>query len=68
MSTGSGVFALLLRDFEQIFGQIVSLRVKSQRSNTNLVASRRLKRQKDSLMVDVRRSKTSLLKLPIATK
>ena len=33
-------------------------------SNTNLVVSRRIKREKASLLVDVRRSKTSLLKLP----
>ena len=32
--------------------------------NTNLVVSRRIKREKASLPVDVRRSKTSLLKLP----
>ena len=41
------------RDFEQISGQIVSKRVKKL-SNT----------KKGSLPVDVRRSKTSLLKLP----
>ena len=34
-------------------------------SNTNLVVSRHIKREKVSLPVDVRRSKTSLLKLPI---
>ena len=34
-------------------------------SNTNLVVSRHIKREKASLPVDVRRSKTSLLKLPI---
>ena len=34
-------------------------------SNTNLLASRRIKRKKASLPVDVRRSKMSLLKLPI---
>ena len=33
-------------------------------SNTNLVVSRRIKRENASLPVDVRRSKTSLLKLP----
>ena len=32
--------------------------------NTNLVASRHMEREKDSLPADVRRSKTSLLKLP----
>ena len=35
-STGSGLFALLSRQFEQIFGQILSIRVKL-RSNTILV-------------------------------
>ena len=34
-------------------------------SNTNLLASRRIKRKKASLLVDVRRSKMSLFKLPI---
>ena len=28
-STGSGRFAVLSRDFEQMFGQIVSIRVKN---------------------------------------
>ena len=56
-------FCNLEYDFEQIFGQILSVRVKSL-SNTDLVSSRHLKREKGSLPVDVRRSKTSLLKLP----
>ena len=63
MSTGSGLFTLLSRDFEQIFGQIFFLRVKTFR-NTNKEASRHIKREKGSLPVDVHRSKTSLLKLP----
>ena len=63
-STRSGFFALLSRDFEQTFGQIVSKIVKTL-SNTNLVALRHTKRGKGSLPVDVRQSKTSLLKLPI---
>ena len=50
------------RDFEQIFGQIVSVRIKTL-GDTNMVASRLIKREKGSLPVDVRRSKTSLLKL-----
>ena len=33
--------------------------------NTNLVASRHIRRENASLPVDVRHSKTSLLKLPI---
>ena len=63
-STGSGLFALLSRDFEQTFGQIVSKRVKTL-SKTNLVTLRHTKREKCSLPVDVRQSKTSLLKRPI---
>ena len=39
MSTGSGLFALFSRDFEQIRGQNVCLRVKKL-SNINWVASR----------------------------
>ena len=62
-STGNGRFALLSRDFEQIFGQIVSVRIKTL-GNINTVVSRLIKRGKGSLPVDVRRSKTSLLKLP----
>ena len=64
-STGSCFFVPLSRDFEQIFGQIDSIRVKTL-SNTNLVASMHIKREKRSLPVDVRRSKTSLLKVPKA--
>ena len=64
-STGNGLFALLSRDFEQIFGQIVSTRIKTL-GNINTVASRLIKRGKGSLPVDVGRSKTSLLKLPIS--
>ena len=61
-STGSGVFALFDRDFEQSYGKIVSLRIKTL-SHTNLVASWHIKREKGSLPVDVRRSKTSLIRL-----
>ena len=62
-SNGSGLFAILSHDFEQSFGQIVSVRVKSV-SNTDLVLSGHIKREKGSLPVYVRRSKTTLLKLP----
>ena len=48
--------------FEKILGQIVSIRVKTL-SKTNLVAPRNNKREKRSLPVDVRLSKTSLLEL-----
>ena len=55
-STGSGLF-------EQVLGQIVSVKVKTP-NNTDLVASEHIKREKGSLPVDVRQSKTSLLKRP----
>ena len=62
MLNGSGLFALLSRGFEQMFGQIVSIRMKTI-GNTNMVASRLIKREKGSLPVDVCRSKTALLKV-----
>ena len=62
-STGSGFFSFLDSGFAHFLGQLVSIIVKTLR-NTNLVASRCFKRKKTSLPVDVRRSKTSLLKLP----
>ena len=46
-----------------MFGQIISIIVKTLR-NTNLAASRCFKMKKTSLPVDVRHSKTPLLKLP----
>ena len=52
-STGSGLFALLSRNFDQSFGRIVSIRIKTL-SNTNTVAPRLIKREKGSLPVDVR--------------
>ena len=52
-STGSGRFANLRRDFDQFLDQIVSMIEKIFR-NTNLVFSRHLRREKDSLPVDVR--------------
>ena len=63
-STRSSLFEFYGRDFEQILGQIVSVRVKTL-SNINLVASRHINREKGLLPIEVRRSKTSLLKLPI---
>ena len=49
--------------FAQIFSQIASTTVKKLR-NTNFISSRHVKRENTSLPVDVRRSKTLLLKLP----
>ena len=63
MLNGSGLFALLSRGFEQNFGQIVSMRMKTL-GNTNMVASRLIKREKSSLPVDVCRSKTALITRP----
>ena len=51
-STASDLFALSGCGFEQILGQIFSIRVKTL-SNTNLIASRLNERGKCSLPVDV---------------
>ena len=56
-STGSGFFASLDSDWFKLTGKQKKL------SNTNLLASRHVKREKSSLPVDVRRSKTSTLKV-----
>ena len=64
-STGSGFFSFLDSGFAHFLGQLVSIIVKTLR-NTNLGASRCFKMKKTSLPVDVRRSKTLLLKLPIS--
>ena len=61
-STGSGPFLFLDDCFAQIFSQIVTIIVKKL-SNTNFISSRHIKREKSSLPVDVRGSKTPLLKL-----
>ena len=65
--TGSGLFSFFDGSFAQIFSQIASITVKKLR-NTNFISSRHVKRENTSLPVDVRRSKTSLLKLPIVGK
>ena len=63
-STGSGLFSFFDGAFAQIFSQIASIIVKKLK-NTNFISSRHVKRENTSLPVNVRRSKTSLLKLPI---
>ena len=63
-STGCGLIPNLGRDVDQIFGQIIFMREKTLK-DTNLVVSRHIKRENGSLPVDVHRSKTFLLKLPI---
>ena len=63
-STGSGLFSVFDGGFAQIFSQIAYITVKKLR-NTNFISSRHVKRENTSLPVDVRRSKTLLLKLPI---
>ena len=62
-STGSGLFSFLDSGFAHLLGQLVSIIAKTLR-NTNLGASTCFKMKKTSLPVDVRRSKTPLLKLP----
>ena len=54
-STGSELFAILHRDLDQIFRQIVSMREKTLKS-TNLVALRHIKMGKDLLPVNAHRS------------
>ena len=66
-STGSGLFSFFDGGFAQIFSQIASITVKKLR-NSNFISSRHVKRENTSLPVDVRRSKTSLLKLPNVIK
>ena len=61
-STGSGLFSFFDGVFAQIFSQIASITVKKLK-NTNFISSRHVKRENTSLPVDVRHSKTSLLKL-----
>ena len=61
------VFLISGRCFAQIFGQIVSIIVKTL-GNTNLVALRCLKMKKTSLPVDGCSSKPPLLKLPFNRK
>ena len=63
-STGSEPFASLGSGLFETLGKILFIREKKL-SNTNLLASRHIKREKGSLPVDVRPSKTSLFKLPI---
>ena len=60
-STGSGLFASLGSGLVKTLGEIFFKR-ENKVSNENLIASRHIKRKKASLPVDVRRSKTSLLK------
>ena len=60
---GSGLFAFLGRGFAQIFaGQIVSVRVKAL-GNTNLVASKYVRREKASSLVNLRRSAATVFSL-----
>ena len=54
-STGSELFAILHRDLDQIFRQIVSMREKTLKSE-NLVALRHIEMEKDFLPVDAHHS------------
>ena len=62
-STGSGIFALLSRDFEQIFGQILSIRIIHL--TIQIWWSQGLLKEKKAHFRLTYLSKTSLLKLPI---
>ena len=53
-STRGGLFTFLSGGFAEIFSQIVSIRVKKQRS-TNLISSMHVEREKASLPVDAHR-------------
>ena len=59
-SIGSGLFASLGSGLVETLGLIVFMREKKL-SNTNLLASRHIKREKGSLPVDLHPSKTSFL-------
>ena len=60
----SRLFALLSRDFEQMFGQIVSIRMKTL-SNTNMAASRLIKAHfRLTCVVQKRRCLSSLIRRP----
>ena len=62
-STGSGLFASLGSSLVETLGYIIFIREKKV-NNPNLYASRHIKMEKASLPVNVRRLKTSLVKLP----
>ena len=62
-STGSGPLPFMGSGLPGIFGQIVSVRIKTL-SNTFFVASSHIIKEKASLPVDVRRSEKSLFNLP----
>ena len=59
MSTASGLFEPLGSVLVETLGYILFIREKKL-SNTNLLASRHRKREKASLPVEMRRSKTFL--------
>ena len=63
-STRSGLSTFLSSGFANIFSLIVSTSVKKL-GNTNFIASRHIKKEKSSLLVDMHLSKMPLLKLPI---
>ena len=62
-STGSGLYSFMGSCFAQIYGQIAFVSLWAL-SKPNLEALWQIKRERGSLPVDVRRSKTPLLKLP----
>ena len=58
-------FSFLDVGFSQKFRQIVFIRVKKLSNTIIFIRSRHIKGEMASLLVDARRSKTPLLKLPI---
>ena len=53
-----------MEHYSQIFSQIVPITVRKL-SNTNFLSSRHIKKEKALLLVDIRRSNSPFLKLPI---
>ena len=66
MSTGSGLFAFLSRDFDKMFCQIVSVRVKTTIQIASVKEYFKGKRLTSLLPVYVCCSKKSLLNFPIS--
>ena len=63
----SGIQNIRLSWIPLLFGQVIWAGIKTL-SNTNVIASRHIRGEKNALPVNVRRSKTLLLKLPNSSK
>lgn len=64
-STGIGLFAHLSFNFQKTWANHLSNTKDTSLSHTNLVASKHIKREESSFLVDVLHSKKLLLELPI---